>query len=200
MLVPDRRTVTVLATLIGAMTVASGLLLLLEPRPSTIISNISLSTVNHETPSEASGEGSVLDDQAQAGRWSAIVIHYGGADENIDARYHFVIPSKRRGGGDPIVANPRWQRQQPGAYWAGSEGDWVNHHAVGIRLSQNGNADGPSQKQLRTLVQLVQRLQSRFQIPADRVILQADNETASHGDGWFPVAWLRHQLLTFATP
>ena len=179
---------------------------LLEPNRSAISQEISLSSVNDERDRDVASE----DVAAYSGRWSAIVVQYGDTSdsdrqvslkinagaESRDSRYHFSISGGRGNTSEIVEVGPRWHHQQPGAYWAGPEGDWVNHHAIGIHLS---SLDG-SQKPLRALVTLVQQLQSQFQIPADRVILQEDHETESRSGRWFPTAWFRQQLLTFSTP
>ncbi len=213
MLVPDRRTLIVLASLVSAMTVASSVLLLLEPGPAKAVKGMSLASIDR-TP-HRSGDGLFDHIQTSApGRWSAVVIHYGSAplvtpvvhtDGDLmppgdDLAYHFLI---RRGRGpwrEQVAFGGRWRDQQDGAYWAGPESRWVNHHAIGICLEDDGTARGPAQEQLETLIGLVQRLQTRFQIPADRVILQIDTGQAAAGARWFPVAWFRQQLLTFAAP
>jgi len=201
--VPDRRTLIVLASLVGAMTVASGLLLLLEPKNATALRGISLSSVN---PVDRSGHDILLASSSgpQAGPWSAIVVHHtrapgahGHSDMGI-ANYHFSIHGQGSSS-DRFEVGVRWRQQSPGAYWAGPEKDWVNHHAIGVCLV-SATEEGPSEQQLQQLIGLVQQLQAEFQIPADRVVLQPGIGQISSKGRWFPTAWFRQQLLTFAAP
>src|SRR4051812_33229723 len=106
MVVPDRRTVIVLATLIGAMTLASGVLLVLEPKPGGATgprSPIVLSSLNSMTEPEKALFETVAAPDRNA--WLTIVIQQSGASEgSTDALgklherlglgglgYHFVI-------------------------------------------------------------------------------------------------------------
>ncbi|MCW5853842.1 MAG: N-acetylmuramoyl-L-alanine amidase, partial [Anaerolineae bacterium] len=144
MLVPDRRTVLVLASLVGAMTFGAGLLLLLEPGPVIPTTNISLNTV--DVPRSA--EQVLFETDAQLNNWSAIVIHASGAPEGSAAAidnvhrklglgglgYHFVIHNGYGGSDGRIVMSDRWHSQTAGAYCAGPDADWFNSHAVGICL------------------------------------------------------------------
>jgi len=212
MLVPDHRTLIVLASLVGAMTLASGLLLLLEPGPATSVQEMSLSSVER-SPRRRGGDLFLTRAKAKPGRWSAIVIHCGSdvsaatpsgrrgdaQKAGGDQAYHFVVRAGDRAWTGQLEMGDRWNDQRSGAYWAGVESDWVNHHAVGIRLRQGTGRQGPTEGQLSQLVWLVQRLQTKFQIPAERVILHVDPGLVSRGGRWFPEAWFRQQLLTFAS-
>lgn len=203
--VPDRRTLIVLASLVGAMTVASGLLLLLEPKNATALRGLSLSSIDlvdqpgHDILLASSTNSSQL-----AGPWSAIVVHntrVPRAGRGIDAgiaNYHFAI-HEQGSSSDRFEVSRRWRQQSPGAYWAGPEKDWVNRHAIGVCLVSAGE-EGPSEDQLQRLVGLVQQLQAEYQIPADRVVLQPGIGHISSKGRWFPTAWFRQQLLTFAAP
>jgi hypothetical protein len=203
MLVPDRRSLIVLASLVGAMTVASGLLIALEPTSVGPIGGMSLSSI--DDPDRSQVYDHVLQDQG--GRWSAIVVHVGSKPARAtqgaaaDTAYHFVIPQEPGAAKESVEVGYRWRRQLPGTYWAGSDSDWVNRHAIGVCIESPTGHSGPSDEQLQGLIQLVHSLQAQFQIPADRVILQVNSAgQSSHGGRWFPVTWFRQQLLAFATP
>ena len=201
--VPDRRTLIVLTSLVGAMTVASGLLLLLEPKNATALRGISLSSIDH---AGRGGHDVLLASSAsqQAGPWSAIVVHHTRMPRSSErnrvglANYHFVVDSQGSSS-DWFDVGHRWHQQLPGAYWAGPEKDWVDRHAIGVCLVSSGE-EGPSEGQLQRLVGLVQQLQAEYQIPADRVVLQPGIGHISPQGRWFPTAWFRQQLLTFAAP
>jgi hypothetical protein len=204
--VPDRRTLIVLGALIGAMTLAGGVLLALEPRPATPAGSVLLSSVDKTVAPEKA----LFDTNPgiARGRWQAIVIHqsgYGSGSADSLGRahekaglgglgYHFVIGN---GDGMPdgqIEASFRWSRQMVGAYASGRNSDAFNKQAIGICLIGDGNRKAPSSAQLRELVWLVRRLQQQCGIPADRVVLQGPH-TGTPPAKLFPVALLREQLL-----
>ncbi len=192
------------------MTLASGLLLVLEPRPVSAMKGLSLSSVDRLTPQR--GESLLFDpiQAAQAGRWSAVVIHYGlpasqtdhAGSDGLQAQesYHFTVSTGSRSSQEQIQIGSRWYRQQAGTYWTGPESQWVNRHAIGVLLDNAQPSSGLNQQQLARLVWLVQRLQARFLIPADRVILQLHADSPTDQGWWFPEAWFRQQLLTFVGP
>lgn len=202
-MVPDRRTIIVLTSLVGAMTIASGLLLMLEPKGTTALKGISLSSVGDVGRRSHDILLASVGDQ-RAGPWSAIVVHHTrlpGSGAPVLAgtgNYHFAIYASGSSSARVDVGD-RWRRQLPGAYWAGPEKQWVNHHAIGVCVVSSGQ-DGPSEDQLQQLVGLVQRLQGEFQIPADRVVLQPGLGHVSSKGRWFPTAWFRQQLLSFVAP
>ena len=185
------------------MTVASGLLLLLEPKQVASVRGISLSSIDRV----GRGEHDILLTTArdpQPMQWSAIVVHHTrvpsavGRMDTGTANYHFAIRGKDPSG-DGLEVGHRWRQQLPGAYWAGPEKQWVNHHAIGVCLVSTGQ-EGPTEVQLEQLVGLVQGLQIKYQIPADRIVLQPGLGHVSSKGRWFPTAWFRQQLLTFAAP
>ena len=209
--VPNRRSMVVLASLVGAMTVASGVLLLLEPRQAVAVRQLSLLSVDRANPS-GSGDDFILDpvQQSPGDRWSAIVVRYGkgplaietgtrrlGAD---DHGYHFVVPIAQSKSDRQVKVGYRWRHQLAGAYWAGPESAWVNHHAIGVCVINEGDRGERMEERLNKLVLLVQQLQTNFKIPADRVILEVESGAGSSKGRWFPVAWFRQQLLSFSIP
>lgn len=214
MMIFDRRTVIVLSSLVGAMTIASGVLLMLEPRGAGAVEGLGLLSVDRAT---LSAEDSLFDTgrAIQPGRWSAIVVSYGrrdggrivtaggATDENQvnGLGYHFVVPAPGRDEGDwGVEVGYRWRGQEDGGYWVGPEGNWVNHHAIGVCVEDTLGGEGASEDQLQRLAWLVQRLQMRFEIPAERVIMHLGGGQSSAGTRWFPVAWFRQQLLAFEMP
>ena len=182
-LVPDRRTLIVLLSLVAAMTMASGLLLLLEPTvPVEPERGMVLSNIYKNAPAD----GRLFETQTplQLRRWQAIVIHDSGAvvgsAATIDRAhrrlgrgslgYHFVIngPSGHDG---QIERGQRWRLQTHGAHSVGDRGAWFNEYAIGICLIGDLAQQPLSVAQTEQLVWLVQRLQVRFDIPAQRVYL-----------------------------
>lgn len=210
MLVPDRRTVLVLVSLVGAMTFSAGLLLLLEPGPVVPKTNISLNTVDMPR----SAEQVLFEIDGQLHPWSAIVIHSSGTSEGSAAAldqvhrklglgglgYHFVIHNGRGGTDGRIVMSDRWHGQASGAYCAGPDADWFNKNAVGICMVGDFDASAPTDAQRDALISLIHSLQRKFRIPAERIVIQTGSPDSASPGKLFPVAAFHRQLLTFATP
>ena len=115
-------------------------------------------------------------------KWYYIVIHHSdsnfGSAAAIDdwhkqrgwlgVGYHFVIGN---GNGSPdglVEATFRWEKQLHGAH-AGSEPH--NEHGIGICLTGDFDREFPTEKQVASLVALVNHLQSRCGIPASHILL-----------------------------
>jgi hypothetical protein len=204
--VPDRRTLLVLAALIAAMTLAGGVLLVLEPRPATPSGTVLLSSVETSVAPEKAlfDTGPTINPN----RWSYIVIHQSGFPEGSAATlakahekagltglaYHFVIGNGYGMPDGQIEASFRWSRQLIGAYASGRGADLLNKQGIGICLIGDGNKSAPTDAQLRELVWMVRRLQQQFGIPADRVLVQGPRTTDPSGR-MFPNAAFRQQLL-----
>ncbi len=220
---PDRRTLTVWSSLVGAMTLASGLLLLLEPNPTAISSNMMLSSVRPTSvdPRESlfqslpPADSAVAVDRTPAVTpWSAIVVRTSGtaagSAEDLDRRHrqmgldglghHFVINNGTGAEDGQIEIGFRWQDQKPGAHSIGANSEWLNRHAIGICLIGDDARQPPTEQQLHQLVWLVQRLQARLGIPADRVMHESESLQDGPAGRMFPTAWFRKQLLTLSTP
>ena len=202
----DRRTFVVLASLIGSMTLASGVLMLLKPGGSSSSRLLSLSAVGEpgivrDDPLETSAK-------LEPGRWLAIVIHDSGlpsgSARTLDERhrraglgglgYHFVIGNGHGSGDGQLETGRRWREQLDGAHSGGPRGRWYNEHAIGICLVGDGDRSAPTSAQLEQLVRLVRQLQSRLGIAAENVRLRYGSSEVSQR-GRFPAAWLQRQLL-----
>jgi hypothetical protein len=143
-------------------------------------------------------------------RWSGIVIHHlgrpGGDAEWVHSLhlrygyqglgYHFLI-GNGNGLGDGIIhVGYRWNEQLPGAHVVGPMGDRHNRRSIGICLIGNGDRRPFTEKQMRSLASLVQRLQAELDIPADAVHLHHELATGESSPGrFFAAARLRQQLL-----
>jgi hypothetical protein len=201
---PTVRTAYVWAALALAMLGTTGLLGALEPPP---LAPGSLQPVSSSIP--GSGTDAVLFNtlpQVRSGRWNALVIHFSGqprgtmttisqiqADKGkVDSGYHFII---NNGNGMPdgeIERGFRWQRQFPGEFGRGPQAEWFNQHALGICMVGNPNQTPPTAMQMRELTWLVRLLQERFNIPAERVIVQSDGPEPFK---FFPASDFRAQLM-----
>ena len=199
----------VLGVLVAGMTVTSGLLRVLEPGPVAPLSGITLQSVQRDQPPEAQLFNTA---QGEPRDWQAIVIHDSGratgSADRLHRRherqgrgglgYHFVV---NNGTGKPdgvIEAGYRWQHQLTGDYLAdGQHTGWFHKHGIGVCLVGNADQKPMSRQQLQKLVWLVQKLQRRYDIPADAVYLQVGSEGR---DALFPRMWFREQLLTRQMP
>jgi LysM repeat protein len=116
------------------------------------------------------------------GRWKYIVIHHSGVDtgnlKSIDRyhreqrhmehglAYHFLIGNGSGMGDGEIAIGQRWRDQLDGGHLA-SEAQ--NKIALGICLIGNFEEHGPSEKQLRSLENLIRALMGRCNLPPSSV-------------------------------
>jgi hypothetical protein len=201
----DKRTLTVLASLIGGMTLAGGLLLVLEPGPVAPLSHITLYSTDQTHTAQP--EDRLFDLDQAARPWRGIVIHdtgsLHGSARNLNRLheqangtglgYHFVINNGTGEEDGLIEVGFRWQKQFVGAYIAGESAEQWNNRYIGIALVGNADQRPLTRKQLRELVWLIQQLQARFDIPRSEVYAalgSSDEQLAAH----FPHAWFRRQL------
>ncbi len=115
-------------------------------------------------------------------KWKYIIIHHSATDEG-DA-YYFNILHRRRGwngiGYDFVIDNgtmgkrdgaievsPRWTNQETGAHCNVSE---MNFKGIGICLVGNFSKENVSEKQMETLVYLVNVLKKYYKIPENHIM------------------------------
>ncbi|MCP4365605.1 MAG: N-acetylmuramoyl-L-alanine amidase [Planctomycetes bacterium] len=147
--------------------------------------------------------------------WKYVVIHHSatpdGSAEVFDdfhrhkrgwkngLGYHFVIGNGTLSEDGEIEVGRRWTKQLSGAH-AGDR--YFNRKGIGICLVGNfdeDEAEGPTERQLDSLEQMVRHLCERYDIPISRVIMHKDvveNHTVCPGKN-FPEAELRHRLRDF---
>jgi hypothetical protein len=203
-----RRTQVVWLSFLAAMTAVIGLLVMSEGGLSgghLIAAN--LASVGDEPSGERIFLTRVPLDRA---RWTGIVIHHLGrpaGDAEFVHRlhqsygyqglgYHFLI-GNGNGLGDGVVhVGYRWDEQLQGAHVVGEFEAYHNQRSVGICLIGNGDRRPFSEKQMRSLVSLVRRLQRELGIPRERVYLHHDlaGEVSSPGR-YFAAARFEAQLL-----
>lgn len=117
-------------------------------------------------------------------RWTAIVIHHSGTESGNAAifdkwhregnhwegvGYDFVIGNGTDSRDGQVEVTFRWREQRPGAHCGGTQDNWANKDAVGICLVGDFNSSLPTQRQMRSLVNLVRFLQRRYRIPQNRI-------------------------------
>ena len=207
---PDRRTLIVLGSLLGAMTVAAGALMLLEPSKGgeqrlPRFSEVSLAAFDQ--PKDPADALFAVNPRPTAKRWTSIVVRFSGAEHGSaqslgelhkragvgDLAYHFVLGNGQGASDGLVEIGPRWEQQRPGYTSIALHNQEDSHHVIDICLIGDFDATAPTQAQRDDLVWLVQQLQTRLQIPAERVLL-GDGRTSKAGR-YFPVSWFRQQLV-----
>lgn len=204
---PSRRTLTVLALLLGSMTFASALLLALEPGPRASLAGVSLSATEPRVDPVAILFETA--DQVAPAAWSAIAIQFSGSSYGsavsvhedhkqlgLDSlAYHFVIGNGRGSDDGQIEISHRWRLQQAGAQVGSLRGPTFQRGVIQVCLIGDFNRNTPTEAQMRELVWLVRQLQGKHNIPAESVYLSQDMTGAA--SRLFPDAWFRQQLLSF---
>lgn len=115
-------------------------------------------------------------------KWRYIIIHHSATDEgdayyfNILHRrkgwngigYDFVIDNGTRGKRDgAIEVSPRWTNQENGAHCNAAE---MNFRGIGICLVGNFSKEPVSEKQMDSLVYLVNVLKKYYKIPMNHIM------------------------------
>jgi len=206
---PSRRTGYVWLTFFGAMTVVTGVLALTDGglRGGALIAASVAGPADGHSRDPVFQIAAPLDRQ----RWRGIVIHHlglpGGDAESVNRLhlsygyrgmgYHFLIGNGNGLGDGIIQVGYRWNEQKPGAHVArvAADSQFYNEHAIAICLVGNGNRRPFTDLQMRSLVQLVRRLQAELGIGPEAVHLHSDlaPEVSSPGR-FFAASWLRDQL------
>ncbi len=207
------RKLTVLAALAIGMTIASGLLLLLEPptHPPLSGGGVMLRQIDPAaTLAERRNDAEMLFDERMTRPWRSIVIRDAGSAEATAQSLHRQHLEEGRGGlGFHFVINPagdgdklievgyRWQRQDlyDAAVFNGDGADDFNHNAITICLIGDLDARAPTQRQLEQLIRLTQRLQQRYAIPPGEVFLQLGRHGEAEATS-FPVQAFKDHLLS----
>ncbi|HHT9111145.1 MAG TPA: peptidoglycan recognition protein family protein [Candidatus Brocadiaceae bacterium] len=151
----------------------------------------------------------------QENQWKYIVIHHSATAKGNAARfddyhrnkrrweyglaYHFVVGNGSLSGDGEIEVAERWKKQIHGAHTANME---CNRVAIGICLVGDfENGGRPTGKQFESLVELVQYLSRRYNIPLSNVLLHKQvhqKGTACPGKN-FPFGELKTRLIQFAS-
>jgi hypothetical protein len=182
----DRRTKIVWASFAGAMTVALGVLAMgdRQTQQGFLATNVALMTASAPAGDPVFNTATALNRE----RWAAIVIHdLGQPSGDADSihrlhlshgyqglGYHFVIGNGNGLGDGVIHAGYRWNEQLPGVHTAGADAAYFNKHAIGICLVGNGERRPFTDRQMASLINLIQRLQRELDIPASEVHLHRD--------------------------
>ncbi|MFO8052593.1 MAG: N-acetylmuramoyl-L-alanine amidase [Candidatus Omnitrophota bacterium] len=116
-------------------------------------------------------------------KWKYIIIHHSATDmgnalafnrsHNLRGfthglGYHFVIDNGTKGKFDgQIEVSPRWLKKRDGAH---CRAGGMNSKAIGVCLVGNFNSGKITQKQMDSLVYLVNRLRKYYNIPKNKIL------------------------------
>lgn len=188
-----------LAALLTAMTVGTGLLLVMETSPARFMGPTPSLAAHIDARETASASiERALHTSAPARQWQYIVVHDSVCpdSDNVVAGSHFVIFANDGKGPDgEIQATRRWTDQREGdhIYLPGHD---LNASSIGVCIVGDTDGQAPSAAQMDSLRVLVRQLQQRYGIPADRVVLHRDWDPGSRCPGQgFPAAQFTAGLL-----
>lgn len=181
----------------GAMTLAAGLLLLLDGRP---IRTDGLSLSPLASAETIGGQNNPILTRAKLANWQAIVIHHSGSlvgshttiEKEHQGRnfrglgHHFIIGNGTGMDDGQVHIGYRWLDQLPGAHAAGQNADWYNSNAISICLVGDGNRQPFTSAQVQQLTTLVESLRKQLGLPADRVLLASDIAPVADPGRLFP--------------
>jgi len=206
---PSRRTLIVLTILLGAMTVASLLLLLLHQR-TVRSATMGLVATRHD----AAGAELILDTDPSLDQsnWSGISIWLSQTGQDttntLHSRHkdlgiggvasHFVIGNGRGMPDGQIAVTQRWGRQLHGYRVQRGQSPALDKGVVQICLIGQANRP-PSDAQMQELIWLVRQLQRHLGIGPDHVALFNPHATAD-GPWTLSKAWLSRRLYRASPP
>jgi hypothetical protein len=196
--VSQKRVAIVLASLVATMTLGSGALLVMEGGAI----GTSVPGMATEPPKWAAYVPQAT--PLQPSRWTYIMIYEsadlaasaaslaggfsGGSPSPVrpKANFHFVINGASSGldtVDGSLEVGTSWKNQDVGAFagWPSSRSHSFSPYqdAVGICLVADINRKPPSEAQFGSLFSLVRQLQSRLNIPRERVLFQWDSQIDS---------------------
>lgn len=205
--VPSRRTIVVLGVLLGAMTLASLVLLAFEPGPSRRIHPIRLAAVDR--PGDSASRLFATQTAIRPQRWAGVRVHFSGSPYDSPASltrlhvraglselgYHFVIGNGVGAPEGQVHVGPRWNRQTPGITAVLQPGDRLARDVVDVCLIGDGRAEAPTADQMRMLLWLVHQLQARLDLPPQQIVVAPAEPDSAR---MFPHARFRQQLLIYS--
>jgi hypothetical protein len=192
---------------LAAMTLAGGLMLLIDGRPSPRSDGLSLSPLAAATISGSGAADPITQTRVPLDRakWQAIVIHHSGSFKGDPASiereqrdrqlagytsgglgHHFIIGNGNGMDDGQIHIGYRWLDQLSGSQAAGPNADFYNQHAISICLVGDGNRSGFTPAQIQQLQTLVESLRRQTGLPAERVLLHSDLTAVDDPGRLFP--------------
>lgn len=201
------RTHVVWGSLLAAMTLVGGGLLLLDKRPGV---SAAVPMMGLATPKASSNLAAIFNTNSsiQPGRWTGIVIHHSGSPvgsaetitQQHNARgfkglgHHFVISNGQGAPDGQIFVGYRWQDQLPGVHVAGPKAEQFNRQTIGICLVGDGERRTFTDAQIARLSELVTTLQQQLNIPDSQVVLHREVGPTSSPGRMFPTMSFRQAL------
>jgi hypothetical protein len=192
---------------LAAMTLAGGLMLLIDGRPAPRSDGLSLSplaaatTIGPASAEPLTQTRTVID----RSKWQAIIIHHSGSfrgdpasiereqrDRQLAGRttgglgHHFIIGNGNGMDDGQVHIGYRWLDQLSGAHASGPNADFYNQHAISICLVGDGNRQSFTEAQIRQLGLLVESLRRQTGLPSDRVLLHSDLAAVDDPGRLFP--------------
>jgi hypothetical protein len=196
----SRRTLIVLTSLVGVLTFTSALLLALSPAPMSPDTSASLFAVDSPSGLDVVFETKV---PAARERWAYVFVHHSNTPAGSALTMaqgasglgdHFVIGNGDGCADGEIQIGQRWNNQTSATAPVGASK--IDPKCISVCLVGDFDHTVPTPTQLKRLTQLIETLQARLQIPADRVMLVAQPNIGGAGIGkYFPTAAFREQLL-----
>ncbi len=203
---PARRSVAVVLSLLLALVGLATVLSALRPAPIAPAAELAEPTIGrrrinmervfqtHPSPRPA--------------RWKGIVVHHSGrsfgnaqtlADRHRDRGaaglgYHFVIGNGNGAPDGGLFIGYRWRRQLPAAAVEEERKGRYHRRAIAIGLIGNGNETRPTRAQLIKLRRLVRALRARLDIPRDHVRPHRALSSVACPGREFPLEALRGKL------
>lgn len=188
---PEKRTILVLGSLVLGMALTAGVLRVLEPGAVPPIAGVTLLSIER-TPTDRPEDK--LFDTAEAPRdWRAIVIHdsrtLSGSYDAIEKAhrktgkdgcgYHLVVNNGTGADDGRIEVGYRWKFQEPGDYLVGANADWYHDKAIGICIVGDADEQPFTDAQIRELTWLTRQIQQQYNIPAEYVFVDVGTESGA---------------------
>lgn len=196
----SERKFVVFTSLVGVLTLTCALLLALAPAP---LSNNG--PANSLFAIDAPASLNVIFDTAKPTRddhWRYVYIHHSKtAAGNVSTlgqptgglSDHFLIGNGEGTFDGEIQVSQRWNNQMPALPPAGAAE--IDLACISICIVGDFDSTLPTAKQMRHLTRLVTLLQDRMNIPANRILLARDTQSAAGAGRYFPSTAFRESLL-----
>jgi len=197
---PAHRKFIVMASLACVLTLTSALLLALAPPPLVPDASASLFAVDNPASLDVVFDTAV---EVRPGRWTYIYVRHSATPTGSAATLatprnglgdHFVIGNGDGAIDGEIQIGQRWNHQTPAA--PPPQAAEIDPTCISICLIGDFDRSLPTPTQMRRLAQLVNTLQGKLGVSADRVsfITTQPNSAAAIGK-YFPSTAFRSQLI-----
>ncbi len=199
-MLPERRPILVLGALVLSMTLAAGVLRVLEPGAVPPLGGVTLLSI--ESNAAERPEDKLFDVSGPVRPWRAIVVHDSrtpaGSYDAIDKAhrrsgkegcgYHLVVNNGTGGQDGRIEVGYRWKYQESGDYLVGPNANWYHQQAIGVCVVGDADRGAFTDSQIREMTWLVRQLQQQFQIPSEYVFVDVgagDQPPVGFSEGQF---------------